>query len=106
MIPALVDIDKAMRHCEVTDTERMDDIEDRVLQASDIVMDYIKLDEPPDDWYDDSSPAVLNAVPYLIQAAVLVVAGELFMNREASVVDVLSPSVKSMLHRYRDPALA
>jgi hypothetical protein len=70
------------------------DIEDKILQASHIVTDYIK--RPDHGWTDEDAPP-------LIRAAVLIVLTMLFDKPEE---DPLSPGVKSILHRYRDPAIA
>lgn len=76
-----------------------------VAEASMIVMNYLKLEEPPLEWYS-GSPQELTAVPFDVQAAVKFVAAELYKNREASTADPLSPVVKDILRRRRDPALA
>jgi len=69
-------------------------LEMKILQASDIVADYIKyLDHP---WTETDAPP-------LIKAAVLLVLSVLYDNPE---LDPLTVGVKSILHRYRDPALA
>lgn len=71
-----------------------------VDQASHIVTDFLKIDE---DEYgtspDDGSPAV----PNLVQAATLLVIEKLFDGTPDE--DPLTPAVRSILHRYRDPAL-
>jgi hypothetical protein len=66
----------------------------KILQASDIVADYIKqLDHA---WDEDSAPPS-------IKAAVLLVLNVIYDHPEQ---DPLTTGVKSILHRYRDPALA
>lgn len=66
----------------------------KILQASDIVADYIKrLDH---EWTEDTAPP-------LIKAAVLLVLNVIYDNPEN---DPLTTGVKNILHRYRDPALA
>jgi len=65
-----------------------------IMSASGIVIDYIKFYEHV--W--DTTTA-----PPLIKAAVLLVLNVLYDDPTA---DPLTPGVKSILHRYRDPALA
>jgi hypothetical protein len=66
----------------------------KILQASDIVADYIKsLDHG---WDEDTAPPS-------IKAAVLLVLNALYDRPDQ---DPLTAGVKSILHRYRDPALA
>lgn len=104
---ALVSLDQAKDHLRVTHDNDDEDIFSKVEQASAIVLDYLKLSVTPTDWGNlsgDSPPGT--GVPHLIQAATLLILGELFKGRESSTVDVLSNAVKSLLHRYRDPALA
>lgn len=70
------------------------DITNKILQASDIVTDYIK--QPDHEWTEEDAPP-------LIKAAVLLVLSKLF---DAPMDDPLPDGVKNILHRYRDPALA
>lgn len=70
------------------------DIDEKILQASHIVTDYIK--RPEHGWTDADAPP-------LIKAAVLIVLSVLF---DRPGEDPLTPGVKNILHRYRDPALA
>lgn len=66
----------------------------KILQASDIVADYIKqLDH---EWDADTAPPT-------IKAAVLLVLNVIYDSPDQ---DPLTIGVKSILHRYRDPALA
>jgi hypothetical protein len=66
----------------------------KILQASEIVTDYIKVYEH--DWTSSSAPP-------LIKAAVLLV---LTMLYDHPSEDPLTAGVKNILHRYRDPTLA
>lgn len=96
---ALVTIEEARRHLKLTTSNMADadvaaDVADKAEAATDIVIDYIK--QPDHEWTDADAPA-------LIKAAVLLVLGDLFDNREAATI---SDPVKNLLHRYRDPALA
>lgn len=97
---ALVTEDEARRHLRLTESN-MDDADmaaDVVMKteaATEIVIDYIK--RPDHEWTDADAP-------FLIKAAIMLVLGALFDNREGG--DPISEAVKSLLHRYRDPALA
>lgn len=96
---------QARAHLGVLNTLRDTDIASKISQASEIVLDYITVSS--DDWILDSTTSpVTHDVPPLIEAAALLVLSELFENREASTVDVLSGPVRSLLQRYHDPALA
>lgn len=66
----------------------------KILQASEIVTDYIKT--PEHDWTEYTAPP-------LIKAAVLLVLGVIY---DHPTDDPLTVGVKNILHRYRDPALA
>ena len=66
----------------------------KILEASDIVADYIKLLDHG--WDEDTAPPS-------IKAAVKLVLNVLYDHPDQ---DPLTMGVKSILHRYRDPALA
>ena len=82
-----------------------DDLNLKIYMASAILLKYIREDEIPDEWYTDDSPPVLE-VPDDVKCATILMASELFKNREASEIDVLSPTVKLLLAKYFDPPLA
>lgn len=101
---ALVTLEQARMHLRISDTVEDDpDIQMKLEQASDIVLDYIKQRDAP--W----TPTT---VPRPVQAAVLIMLSRLFDDRAAGVennqvaLGYLPPSVTALLHRYRDPALA
>lgn len=83
------------------------DIQRKIDQATNIVLDYLKMRTVPSSWTGGTafSPPG-DGVPGTVKAATLLVLGELWENREASVAIVLSDAVKSLLHRWRDPAMA
>lgn len=97
-------LQQAKDHLRIVVTEDDDDIDLKLSQASEIVMDYIKKKEVPADWIEDNSP-ITYAIPFVIQAATLRVISNLFEEREG-VVPAISPDVVSLLERFRDPALA
>ena len=97
---ALVTIDQARRHLRLTESDMEDadvatDVADKAEEATDIVIDYIK--QPDHEWTTET-------VPWRVKAAILLVLGAIFHDREGG--DPISDAVKSLLHRMRDPALA
>jgi hypothetical protein len=92
---ALVTIEQAKISLRLTDTDdyHFPNVEMKMEQATDIVVDYIK--RPEHGWTDGDAPPI-------IQAAVLEVLRRLFEGLD----DPLSNDVKNILRRYRDPALA
>lgn len=99
MTPILVDLQTAREHLRVDDTVEDYIIQNFIISASSIVTDYLKV--VPDWW--DTSPL---EIPGVVRSATLLVLGELYLNRESSTADVLSPAVYALLHRLRDPAMA
>jgi len=81
-------------------------LERTIRLATSVVMDYLKYPVPVV-WQSlpTDSPAGIG-VPPVVQAAVSMVACELWLNKEASKSNPLSPAVKNLLHRVRDPAYA
>lgn len=97
----LIDTERVRRHLrETTGSEIEENIDNLIIDAQQIVADYVKKDLD----VLAGSPVAMWTGNYL-QAALLII-GELYMNREASITDVLSPAVLSLLHRKRDPAYA
>lgn len=110
---AIVDFETAKLHLRVDHDEDDVDITFKLEQASAIIIDFLKM--PPGTWdlktqnsgsagTGDSGSAG-DTAPMQVQAATLMVLGELYKNRESSA-DPLSKTVKDMLRRLRDPALA
>ena len=110
---ALVDLDTAKRHLRVEFTDDDVDLQDKIEQASDIVLDYCKktLGTPvPED------PNVVDwdvNLPGTVKAAVLYIVSELYDDRNAGAendqrhaLGYLTPRVTALLHRHRDPAMA
>ena len=63
-------------------------------EATDIVINYIK--KPDHGWTEET-------VPPLVRAAILIVVTAL---HEEDGKDALSDTVRNLLHRHRDPAMA
>jgi len=100
----LITLEEAKAHLRETGSNADADIEQKIFTASAILFDYLKIDP-------DASPlsvpwGIENETPGVIKAAVCLMVGELYRNREAKDSDVLSDHVKRLLHRRRDPALA
>lgn len=109
MLPSFVTIGQAKAHVLVDHDSDDAQLQSMIEQASAIILDYLKLASVPASWTDGTgstgdSPS--GAVPPLIQAATLLIIGELYRTREAADINVLSAGIKSLLHRYRDPSLA
>jgi hypothetical protein len=66
----------------------------KIEHASNIVADYIK--DPGNGWTAETAPR-------LIKAAVLLVLGIIY---DDAAADPLTPGVKNILRRWRDPAMA
>lgn len=104
---SLVSLETAREHLGIAaeDTSRNGEIGSKIWHASAIVLNYIKCEAVPADWLLGSPANIVNA-PYNVQAATLLVMGELFMNRESSSANVLSETVIDLLSPYRTPTLA
>lgn len=110
---ALLTLDVAKQHLRVDHTDDDVDITRKIDQASAIVLDYIKKTvgtvDPDDPSIVDWTP---DTVPAAVQAAVELMLSKLYDDRAAGVTDnevamgYLPKTVTSILHRYRDPALA
>lgn len=85
-------LDQARYHLRIDGTEHDAEIEQKLALAEAIVADYIGQNTQLDS--------------YVSAAAVMLVLGELWLNRESSSADVLSPAVRSLLERQRVQALA
>lgn len=105
MIPQLITVAQAKAHQRITATNEDTDIDLKVSLASEIVMDYLKRADIPEEWIENHSPRTYD-IPFVVQAATLLVFGELYENREAAVVNALSEPVMALLERFRDPAFS
>ncbi len=80
-------------------------------RASGAVIDYIKIDigETAFNWVDLFSEPIEDNVPPEVQAAVLLVIGSMYENRDGDVFrspQPLSQPAMDLLWRHRDPAFA
>lgn len=100
----LIDLEEAKDHLRVTGTRFDADIQNKILQASAIIFNYLKVN------VNDSPLSVpwTGAIPWDIKAACCLVVGILNRYRDdgEAEADPLSPAVRSLLHRYRTPAMA
>lgn len=95
---ALATVEETKRRVRIDDSDSDEDIEAMIDQASDIVTDYLK--KPDHGWTDET-------VPDRIKSAVLLVVARLYLDREGQLEGgILSETVKALVHRDRDPALA
>jgi hypothetical protein len=97
---ALISKDQAKNHLLIDYDDRDADLEMKMQQAEEIVIDYIK--RPDHGWTEQT-------VPKTVQAAVLLVLTALFDDRDGTGEgDYLRASgpVARLLSRHRDPAIA
>lgn len=98
MTSRLVTLPLAKKHLRVDHTDEDEYIGLLVDQASGIVRDYLKVEVG--EWGEE-------ATPQPVQAAVLLVIGNLYAHRgDDPGTNPLSQAVKDLVHRFRDPALA
>lgn len=98
----LVTLEQAKTHLRVDGAESDVEIGNLILEASSIVMDYLKK-EVPAAWNAPDADVPGTGVPGVVQAATLLVIGTLFSKREDGA-DPISTGVESLLRRQRDPA--
>ncbi len=106
----LITMDEAKRHLNLD--HNADDllIEEMRLAASDIIIDYLKMDvnDSTFDWVDNNGEPS-KYVPYKVKAAVKLTLGALYENRDGDnwrAPQPISDAVVSLLYRTRDPAMA
>ncbi len=82
-------------------TDQGKDVQSKLDQAEAIVLNYLKKDDNPEEWTEET-------VPGSIRAAILITLSDLFEHRAGSADDdvFLSSAVRALIHRYRDPAMA
>lgn len=93
---ALVTLEDAKARLRVDFADEDTLIEQLLDDATDIIIGYIK---QPDHEWDDTT------VPPRIRSAILLTVARLYEDREGSE-PVLNDTIKGLLHRDRDPALA
>jgi len=91
------------------DTSRLDDIEAKIDQASDVVLDYIKNPDGTGDWDVSTAPPRVKAATIIVVRCLLDDTEESLAMLSglagASPADMRNP-IAALLWRLRDPALA
>lgn len=99
----LCSLNEVKHHLRITSDRQDGDIQLKIIQASAIILNYLKVDV-------DESPLSVPwgsvDVPFDVHAVAMLITGELFLNREATTANVISPTVESLLRRWRSPAMA
>lgn len=95
----LVDLESAKQQVRRDDDADDDRIVDLIRDASVIVLQFMKISE---DSYSGTDGNLVD-VPLPVRRATLLVIEEMYDRPEN---DPLTPAVRSILHRMRDPALA
>lgn len=99
----IIDLQEAKDHVRIVTSQFDSDISLKILQASAIMLNYLKIDL-------DGSPLEFpwsgDDVPWDVKAATMLVFGDLWKNRESDVASPLSQAVKDLVRRWRDPAMA
>ena len=105
----LVSLERAKAQEYITHSFYDLEVQHKVAEASDIVLDYIGDRDNLRRWSAaDPLPEESVAVPGVITAAVLLVFGALWEGREGAEdsPEPISPAVERLLRRYRDPVVA
>jgi len=105
MADPLVAFDTAKAHLQITDDDHDVEIESKLLQASDVIVDYLK-DRADAGWSDGSV-----AVPDIVQAATLLMLAHLWVHRGDDFAtnkfdEEIWNGIDRLLMRRRDPAYA
>lgn len=108
----LVTTEQAARHLRLDDLDDLEvalDLENKIVQVSDMVIDFLKYPEFPAGWLDSSGEPAL--VPPRIQAATLIWLGILWKDRDGESDEKLELGeiprvVSSILYRSREPSYA
>lgn len=103
---ALVTVDQvnlALRLDLIDGDERIPDIELKISQAEDVVLDYLK--KPDADWDEDTVPPRVNAAVLMVIQSLLDEANTGGLLPGIGSGDPKNPVV-ALLYRLRDPAIA
>lgn len=106
MATQLINLIEAKRQIRVDHDDDDADITSKIEEASDAIINYLKLSGIPTAWSGATGDSPGTEVPGRVKAATKLAVGILWEHRGEGVVDVLSPAVRSLLHRDRDPAVA
>lgn len=101
---ALITVDQAKLHLRIDNDDHDDKLQEIISDVSEIILDYLKVDSAL--WQTtDGEP---EDVPGAVRAAVKLGVSAMFENPEQDEKGplVLSQTVKNLLMRLRDPAIA
>lgn len=101
---AFITLAEAKDHLRLDGDYADDDLELKIDQAADIIMDYLKADDDTrSDWEADPS-----VIPKHVQASMLLLLGDLWEDRNGGGGDYIKPGgvIERLLVRSRDPAIA
>lgn len=110
---AFVTLQQAKRHLRIAYGDEDDDLDDKIQQASAIIIDYLKT--PDHGWTDaqNGSPSTRSTAPMVVQAATLLMLANMWEFREGEAEPkyeaadgYLPKAVTALLHRLRHPAYA
>jgi hypothetical protein len=110
MSVALVSLERAKAHLNVIDDAQDEEIEAKILEASDAVLGY--LDDAADAFLDTSGNVIEVELPARVTAATLAMLGVLFKDRDNSDTaswqnhGYLPPMVVALLYPLRTPTLS
>lgn len=101
---ALITVDAAKLHLRLDNDDHDELLEELISDVSGIILDYLKMESTT---YQTTSGEP-DDVPAPVKAAVKLGVSAMFENPEQDEKGplVLSETVKNLLHRFRDPALA
>lgn len=101
---ALITVDQAKLHLRLDTDDHDDLLEEIVSDVSGIILDYLKLESTA----YQTTAGEPDDVPAAVKAAVKLGVSAMFENPEQlpDGPQVLSQTVKDLLHRLRDPAMA
>lgn len=107
----IVDLDQAKKHTGITSTTDDEDLEGKLREAHEVVLDYVDRADD-EDWHAEVLAWDADSAPKPIRAAILRQFADLDRFRGGDTDDSkvnphgLSPRVAQLLSLYRDPPLA
>jgi len=109
-MPDVISLEQAKAHLRITSVHDDQDISDKVVAATQVVIDYLSRSDTT--WNDTMAAWTYDTIPASVRAAILVQLGELYRKRgddaepETEHPTRLSTTVMALLMRYRDPGIA
>jgi len=114
----IVTLAQARAHLRLSAAEGATDLVDKLAAAEAVVLDYIRRPDDADwtarieDWVAGATVSPAAEVPLQIKAAILMQMAELWAFRgddldgpKREAPGDLSPTIKALLYKFRDPAL-